>query len=72
MPDPRPDDLLAVLPAVTSAVAGRRGLTPEWVAPFDAIELGIIADLWPGGSIRRLTRVVETILDARDDPRRAN
>ncbi len=72
MPDPRPDDLFAVLPAVTSAVAGRRGLTPEWVAPFDAIELGIIADLWPGGSIRRLTRVVETILDARDDPRRAN
>ncbi|MGY4349012.1 hypothetical protein ACVWXM_005479 [Bradyrhizobium sp. GM7.3] len=72
MPDPRPDDLLAVLPGVTSAVAGRRGLSSEWVAPFDAIELETIADLWRGGSIRRLARVVEAILDTRDDLRRAN
>ncbi|MCW2082430.1 UNVERIFIED_ORG: hypothetical protein M2193_004605 [Bradyrhizobium japonicum] len=72
MPDPEPDHLLAVLPGVTSAVVGRRGLSPEWVAPFEAAELGIIAELWPGGSIRRLARVVEAILDARDDPRRAN
>lgn len=72
MPDPRADDLLAVLPGVTSAVAGRRGLSSEWIAPFDAIELETIADLWRGGSIRRLARVVEAILDARDDPRRAN
>jgi ATP-dependent Lon protease len=72
MPDPRPDDLLAVLPSVTSDVAGRRGLSSEWIAPFDAIELGTIADLWRGGSIRRLARVVEAILNARDDPRRAN
>lgn len=72
MPDPRPDDLLAVLPGVTSAVIERRGLSPEWIAPFDVVELGIIADLWPGGSIRRLARVVEAILDARDNPQRAN
>jgi hypothetical protein len=72
MPDPRAEDLLAVLPGVTSAVVGRRGLSPEWITPFDVVELGIIADLWPGGSIRRLTRVVEAILDARDNPQRAN
>jgi hypothetical protein len=72
MPDPRPEDLLAVLPGVTSAVAERRGLSPEWIAPFDSVELEIIADLWPGGSIRRLGRVVEAILDARDNPQRAN
>lgn len=72
MPDPRSEDLLAVLPGVASAVTERRGLSPEWVAPFDAIEIELIADLWPGGSIRRLARVVEAILDARDDPRRAN
>jgi hypothetical protein len=72
MPDPRAEDLLAVLPGVTSAVVERRGLSPEWIAPFDVVELGIIADLWPGGSIRRLARVVEAILDARDNPQRAN
>ncbi|EKS34517.1 AAA family ATPase [Afipia broomeae] len=72
MPDPRAEDLLAVLPGVTSAVGERRGLSPQWLAPFDAVELELIADLWPGGSIRRLARVVEAVLDARDDPRRAN
>lgn len=72
MPDPRAEDLLALLPGVTSAVVERRGLSPEWIAPFDVVELGIIADLWPGGSIRRLARVVEAILDARDNPQRAN
>lgn len=72
MPDPRAEDLLAVLPGVTAAVGERRGLSPQWLAPFDAVELELIADLWPGGSIRRLARVVEAVLDARDDPRRAN
>jgi len=72
MPDPRPEDLLSALPGVTSAVVERRGLSPEWIAPFDAVELDIIAGLWPGGSIRRLARVVEAILDARDNPKRAN
>jgi hypothetical protein len=34
--------------------------------------MDIIADLWPGGSIRRLSRIVETLMDARDHPGRAN
>ncbi|WMT76480.1 AAA family ATPase [Bradyrhizobium sp. Ash2021] len=72
MPDPRADDLTAVLPGVTSAIVERRGLSPEWIAPFDATELDIIAGLWPGGSMRRLARIVEVILDARDNPQRAN
>lgn len=72
MPDPRASDLHAILPRVMADVAGRRGLTAEWVAPFDTAEMDVIADLWPGGSIRRLTRIVEAFLDARDNPQRAN
>jgi hypothetical protein len=72
MPDPRARDIHAILPRVTADIAERRGLTPEWVAPFDAVEMDIIADLWPGGSIRRLSRIVETLIDARDNPRCAN
>jgi hypothetical protein len=72
MPEPRAGDLLAILPRVMSDVAERRGLTAEWVAPFDAVEMDIIADLWRGGSIRRLARIVEALLDARDNPQRAN
>jgi hypothetical protein len=72
MPDARARDIHAILPRVAADIAERRGLTAEWVAPFDAIEMDIIADLWPGGSIRRLSRIVETLMDARDHPRRAN
>jgi ATP-dependent Lon protease len=72
MKDPRPEDLQAILPGVVSAVAKRRGLSREWIAPFDAMEMDFIADLWRGGSIRRLARIVEAMLDARDRPEMAN
>jgi hypothetical protein len=72
MEDPGPGDLLAILPRVVSDVAERRGLSAEWIAPFDAAEMNVIADLWRGGSIRRLGRIVEALMDARDNPQRAN
>jgi hypothetical protein len=72
MPDARARDIHILLPRVAADIAERRGLTPEWVAPFDAVEMDIIADLWPGGSLRRLSRIVETLMDARDHPGRAN
>lgn len=72
MPDPRVEDLHAVLPSVIGAVAERRGLSPHWIAPFDMLELEMIEDLWKGGSIRRLTRIIEAFLDARDNPQRAH
>lgn len=72
MPDPRARDIHTLLPRVAADVAGRRGLTADWVAPFDGVEMDIIADLWPGGSIRRLSRIVEALMDARDQPERAN
>jgi hypothetical protein len=34
--------------------------------------MDVIADLWRGGSIRRLGRIVEALMDARDNPQRAN
>lgn len=72
MPEPRAEHLPAVLPGVVRIVAERRGLSPEWIAPFDALEMDFIADLWRGGSIRRLARIVEALIDARDNPQRAN
>jgi len=72
MPDPRPEHLHAILPGVVSAVAERRGLSREWITPFDMLEIDMIEDLWRGGSIRRLARIVEAFLDARDNPQRAN
>jgi DNA-binding transcriptional LysR family regulator len=45
---------------------------PEWIAPFDMLEIDMIEDLWRSGSIRRLARLVEAFLDACDNPPRAN
>jgi hypothetical protein len=72
MPNPRPEDLHAVLPSVIRSVAEQRGLSLLWIKPFDLLELEMIEDLWKGGSIRRLTRIVEAFLDARDSPQRAH
>jgi ATPase family protein associated with various cellular activities (AAA) len=72
MSDPRAEHLHALLPSVVGSVAERRGLSPAWIAPFDTMEMDFIADLWRGGSIRRLARIVEALLDARERPERAN
>jgi hypothetical protein len=72
MPDARARDIHTLLPRVAADIAERRGLTAEWVAAFDPVEMDIIADLWPGGSLRRLSRIVEALMDARDQLERAN
>jgi hypothetical protein len=36
------------------------------------MEINMIQNLWKGGSIRRLTRIIEAMLDARDRPEMAN
>jgi ATPase family associated with various cellular activities (AAA) len=72
MPEPAPEHLPALLPAVLTAVAARRGLAPAWSAPFTPVEHDLIAELWRGGSLRRLARIVEAVLDARDRPERAH
>jgi hypothetical protein len=72
MPDPRAEDLHAILPGILKAVAKRRGLSLEWITPFDMLEFDMIEDLWRGGSVRRLARIVEAFMDARDNPQRAN
>ena len=47
-------------------------MSHEWIAPFDTMEINMIQNLWKGGWIRRLTRIIEAMLDARDRPEMAN
>ena len=72
MEEPRAEHLHAVLPAVVRGISERRGMSHEWIAPFDTMEINMIQNLWKGGSIRRLTRIIEAMLDARDRPEMAN
>lgn len=65
-PKPAANDLDALLPAVIVDLAKERGLDQSWVSPLDGVEREAAAKHWPGGSVRRLRRVVEAILRERD------
>jgi hypothetical protein len=63
---PSADDLDALLPAVIADLTRARGLDESWVTPLDGIERTAVAQHWHGGSVRRLRRIVEATLRARD------
>lgn len=65
-PKPTANDLDALLPAVIADLAKERGLDQGWVAPLDGVEREAVAKHWPGGSVRRLRRIIEAILRERD------
>lgn len=65
-PKPTIDDLDALLPGLLRAMATERGVDVRWIAPIDVVERATITKHWPGGSIRRLLRILEAVLHARD------
>jgi ATP-dependent Lon protease len=65
-PKPAADDLEALLPAVVADLAKERGLDRSWVPPLDGEEHALVARYWRGGSVRRLHRIVETLLRERE------
>jgi len=65
-PKPEPEDLEALLPAVIADLARERGVDGRWVLPLDGSEHFAVARHWRGGSVRRLRRIVEAILQHRE------
>jgi ATP-dependent Lon protease len=65
-PKPRRGDLDVLLPTVIAGLASELGLDQSWVPPLDGEERALIARYWRGGSVRRLRRIVETLLRERD------
>ena len=65
-PKPAASDLDALLPAVIADLTRERGLDSRWIAPLDGAERMAVAAHWPGGSVRRLRRLIEAILRERD------
>ena len=66
MPAPTVADLEALLPPVLAGIAASRGLDPRFLPELDGEEIAAVRRAWPGGSIRRLTRLVETVVAARE------
>ncbi|SFU94254.1 MULTISPECIES: AAA family ATPase [unclassified Methylobacterium] len=64
--EPTADHLGTLAPQIAREVCRRQGLDERWGA-LDAVEMASLAEAWPGGSIRRLVRLVEVVLQARDE-----
>ena len=65
-PTPTRDDLTALLLPLLDAYNVERGLDVRWLEPFSPDEIEAVASRWPSGSVRRLGRLVEAVLQARE------
>lgn len=65
-PKPTLDDLDALLPGLIEAIAADRGVDRRWIASLNTYERAAITAAWRGGSVRRLRRVLESIIQFRD------
>lgn len=66
MPDPDWRHLGALTENIILDLMMSRGLDGRWVAPLAPDELDLIRKAWPGGSLRKLTRIIETVVDGRE------
>jgi hypothetical protein len=65
-PEPKPEHLPALIPPLTAELARTRGLDPRFIPPLSVEERGFVEANWKGGSIRRLSRLIEAIINARE------
>ncbi len=66
-PDPGPEHLEMMAHRLLQAAAiADRGLDARWAVPLDGEELDALRQHWRGGSLRRLARLVEGVIAARE------
>jgi hypothetical protein len=66
MTKPRASDIDALIPAVIADIATERRLDTRWIPPLDQDDHATARNLWHGGSVRRLRRIVEAIINAKE------
>lgn len=66
MSAPEAHHLEALVAPVLAGIAASRGLEAAWLPDLSADELALLRRGWRGGSIRRLTRLVEAVVVARE------
>ncbi|WP_161633508.1 AAA family ATPase [Mesorhizobium erdmanii] len=65
-PEPGPDQLPFLAPRILERLYLEAGHDPRWATPLEGFELAALASNWPGGSIRKLERLVEKLVEARE------
>ncbi|MHA6692527.1 AAA family ATPase [Devosia sp. A449] len=67
MPEPQWRHVGEVTRAILDDIATERDLDRRWLPELDPDEIYLIGKYWRGGSLRRLRRIVETMIDIRDE-----
>ncbi|MGL4650182.1 MAG: AAA family ATPase, partial [Caldilineaceae bacterium] len=65
-PEPTSEHLPALIPPLMAELAASRSLDPRFIAPLAQEDLTFLARNWQGGSIRRLSRLIEAVINARE------
>lgn len=65
-PEPAADHLDALIAPLTAQLAASRSLDPRFIAPLTGEEHTVIKAHWRGGSVRRLARLIEAVVNARE------
>lgn len=66
-PNPTDSHLEALAASLMCSIAAERGLDPRWIEPLNGSETAAVRGHWQTGSIRQLRRLIEAVLDARDE-----
>jgi hypothetical protein len=67
IPMPGLDHLSVLARTIAEEIAAERGAVQAYAPRLDGEEMTIAADLWRGGSLRRLRAIVERLLARRDE-----
>jgi hypothetical protein len=69
-PEPGPEHLDALAPRLLQRLYVDAGHDRRWATPLERYELAVLADHWRGGSIRKLQKLLEALVEARERHRR--
>lgn len=66
VPDPEWRHVGDLARSILDDIAGERRIDRRWIEDLAADELEVLHEVWPGGSIRKLRRALEVLVDGRD------
>jgi hypothetical protein len=65
-PEPGPKHLPFLASRILERLYLEQGHDPRWATPLETYEIEALSRAWTGGSIRKLERLVETLVEARE------
>lgn len=68
-PEPEPQHIAVLAPRILERLYVDAGHDPRWSTPLEPFELAALSAAWSGGSIRRLERLVEVLIEGRERER---